>query len=114
MQQYKASISCFPQQFIHDLLSRATNPPAGAEKNIEEVILILKALGNAGNFLSLKHIMKILPTHHSLAAEALPLRVQVEALMALRNIAKKAPREVDSQNQPSQLVLHSHLAFNFL
>lgn len=99
---------------MHDLLSRATSPPSGAEIDIEEIILILKAIGNGGHFLSLKPITKILPISHNLAAQALPLRVQVEALMALRNIAKKEPEEVDSQNQPSQLVLHSQLAFNFL
>lgn len=114
MQQNEASISRFPQQFIHDRLSRATGLPSGAEKDIEETILLLKVIGNAGHASSLKPIMKILPISHSLAAQALPLRVQVAALMALRNIAKKEPKKVDSQNQPSQLVLHSHLAFNFL
>lgn len=114
MQQNEASISCFPQQFMHDLLSRAISPPSGAERDIEEIILLLKAIGNGGHALSLKPISKILSISHNLATPTLPLRVRVEALMALRNIAKKEPEEVDSKNQPSQLVLHSQLAFNFL
>ena len=50
-------------------------------------------MGNAGHPASLKPIMKILPGFGS-AADALPIRVQVDAILALRSIAKKEPKLV--------------------
>lgn len=66
-------------------------------------------MGNAGLPVSIKPIIKILPITHSSSASALPLTVHAEAILALRNIAKKEPKMVDIQN--SQLVLHPHLQF---
>lgn len=58
------------------------------------MILLLKVLSNAGHPTSLKQITKMLPIHGT-AAAALPIKVHAEAIMALRNIAKKEPRMVN-------------------
>ncbi|KAI4894774.1 hypothetical protein NFI96_013551, partial [Prochilodus magdalenae] len=58
-----------------------------------EISLALKALGNAGHPASLKPIMKLLPGFGS-AGAAMPIKVQVDAILALRNIAKKEPKLV--------------------
>lgn len=50
-------------------------------------------MGNAGHPASLKTIMKLLPGFGN-AADAVPLRVQIDAILALRNIAKKEPKMV--------------------
>ncbi|KAJ3599172.1 hypothetical protein NHX12_033135 [Muraenolepis orangiensis] len=71
---------------IHDRISRAV-----AEQNIDETIMLLKVLGNAGHPNSLKPITKVLPIFGT-AAASLPDRVHVEAILAMRNIAKKEPR----------------------
>ncbi|CAL8271931.1 unnamed protein product [Arctogadus glacialis] len=71
---------------IHEKIARAV-----AEENIEDIILLLKVLGNAGHPHSLKTITKILPLFGSAAAN-LPTRVHVDAILAMRNIAKKEPR----------------------
>ena len=76
------------QQPIHDLLIRSV-----ADADIDGAIIALKVLGNAGHPASLKPIMKILPGF-STAAAALPLNVHIEAILALRNIAKKEPKLV--------------------
>nr|ABP04034.2 vitellogenin [Labeo catla] len=73
-----------------------------AKNNIPEITLALKVMGNAGHPASLKPIMKLLPGLRT-AATALPLRVQVDAILALRNIAKKEPKLV--QPVALQLVL---------
>lgn len=80
----------FPQQPIQDLLTEAV-----ARDETKEIILLLKVLGNAGHPTSLKPITKILPIHGT-AAASLPMRVHADAIMALRNIAKKEPRTVSS------------------
>uniref|UniRef100_A0A3B3HUB2 Vitellogenin domain-containing protein n=1 Tax=Oryzias latipes TaxID=8090 RepID=A0A3B3HUB2_ORYLA len=59
----------------------------------EDIILYVKVLGNAGHPSSLKSITKIMPIHGT-AAASLPITVHIEAIMALRNIAKKEPRMV--------------------
>uniref|UniRef100_A0A3Q3GPF5 Vitellogenin-like n=1 Tax=Labrus bergylta TaxID=56723 RepID=A0A3Q3GPF5_9LABR len=59
----------------------------------EKLILVLKVLGNAGHTASLKPIMKLLPGFGS-AAASLPHRVHIEALLALRNIAKRDPKMI--------------------
>ncbi|XP_067252449.1 vitellogenin-like [Chanodichthys erythropterus] len=82
---------------IHELAAEAIS-----KNDIPEITLALKVLGNAGHPASLKPIMKLLPGL-STAATSLPLRVQVDAILALRNIAKKEPKLV--QPVALQLVL---------
>ncbi|XP_073699923.1 vitellogenin-like [Garra rufa] len=82
---------------IHEIAAEAI-----AKNNIPEITLALKVLGNAGHPASLKPIMKLLPVLKT-AAAAMPLRVQVDAILALRNIAKKEPQLV--QPVALQLVL---------
>ncbi|XP_070764345.1 vitellogenin-1-like [Enoplosus armatus] len=73
---------------IQDLLAEAV-----AKDETQDIILLLKVLGNAGHPNSLKPITKILPIHGT-AAASLPMRVHADAIMALRNIAKKEPRMI--------------------
>uniref|UniRef100_A0A4W6F862 Uncharacterized protein n=1 Tax=Lates calcarifer TaxID=8187 RepID=A0A4W6F862_LATCA len=73
---------------IHELLAEAV-----AIDETQDIILLLKVLGNAGHPISLKPITKILPIHGT-AAASLPMRVHADAIMALRNIAKKEPRMI--------------------
>nr|BAD93695.1 vitellogenin [Verasper moseri] len=73
---------------IQELLAEAV-----ARAETQDTILLLKVLGNAGHTNSLKPITKMLPIHGT-AAASLPMRVHAEAIMALRNIAKKEPRMV--------------------
>ncbi|KAA0712315.1 Vitellogenin [Triplophysa tibetana] len=73
---------------IHDIAADATT-----KNNIPEISLVLKVLGNAGHPASLKTIMKLLPGLRT-AATTLPIRVQVDAILSLRNIAKKEPKLV--------------------
>uniref|UniRef100_A0A3B1JXE7 Vitellogenin domain-containing protein n=1 Tax=Astyanax mexicanus TaxID=7994 RepID=A0A3B1JXE7_ASTMX len=82
--------SCSPDLLrpIHDLAAEAIS-----KADIFEVTLALKALGNAGHPASLKPIMKILPGFGAAAAN-MPMKVQVDAILALRNIAKKEPKMV--------------------
>ncbi|GCC18115.1 hypothetical protein chiPu_0017805 [Chiloscyllium punctatum] len=75
---------------LHDLLSAAI-----AHANEEDIVLGLKAIGNAGQPVSIKNIMKLLPGFGT-AAATIPLKVQVDAIMALRNIAKKDPGKVQA------------------
>uniref|UniRef100_A0A671V3G6 Vitellogenin-1-like n=1 Tax=Sparus aurata TaxID=8175 RepID=A0A671V3G6_SPAAU len=73
---------------IQNLLAEAV-----AEADTQEISLLLKVLGNAGHPSSLKPITKILPIHGT-AAASLPMKVHADAIMALRNIAKKEPRMI--------------------
>ncbi|KAF3690857.1 Vitellogenin-1 Vitellogenin I [Channa argus] len=73
---------------IQDLLVEAV-----AKDETQDIILLLKVLGNAGHPSSLKSVTKILPIHGT-AAASLPTRVHADAIMALRNIAKKEPRRI--------------------
>ncbi|XP_067272219.1 vitellogenin-like isoform X1 [Pseudorasbora parva] len=82
---------------IHDIAAEAIS-----KNDIPEITLALKVLGNAGHPASLKPIMKLLPGLRT-SATSLPLRVQVDAILALRNIAKKEPKLV--QPVALQLVL---------
>lgn len=80
----------FLQQPIHDLAVQAV-----AKAEFNEVVLALKVLGNAGHPASIKTIIKLLPCFGSAAAAAnVPRRVQVTAILALRNIAKREPKMV--------------------
>ncbi|XP_051763594.1 vitellogenin-like [Ctenopharyngodon idella] len=82
---------------IHEIAAEAIS-----KNDIPEITLALKVLGNAGHPASLKPIMKLLPGLRT-AAAAVPIRVQVDAILALRNIAKKEPKLV--QPVALQLVL---------
>ncbi|XP_043855675.1 vitellogenin-2-like isoform X2 [Dromiciops gliroides] len=59
----------------------------------EAMVTALKALGNSGQAASIKRIQKFLPVF-SPSASGLPVRVQVEAVMALRKIVRKEPSKV--------------------
>lgn len=76
------------RQPIHELAFEALN-----KGNVEEITIALKVLGNAGHPASLKPIMKFLPGFGSAAAN-LPHRVHNDAILAMRNIAKKEPKMV--------------------
>ncbi|NP_001096141.1 vitellogenin 7 precursor [Danio rerio] len=82
---------------IHEITAEAIS-----KNDIPEITLALKVMGNAGHPSSLKPIMKLLPGLRT-AANALPIKVQVDAILALRNIAKKEPKLV--QPIALQLVL---------
>ncbi|XP_072555899.1 vitellogenin-like [Paramormyrops kingsleyae] len=73
---------------LHDIAADAVN-----KGDVADIALALKALGNAGHPASLKTIVKLLPGFGS-AAASLPVKVQVDAVMALRNIAKREQRKV--------------------
>uniref|UniRef100_A0A3P8W3Z2 Vitellogenin-2-like n=1 Tax=Cynoglossus semilaevis TaxID=244447 RepID=A0A3P8W3Z2_CYNSE len=76
------------RQPIHELAFEALN-----KGNVEEITIALKVLGNAGHPASLKPIMKFLPGFGSAAAN-LPHRVHNDAILAMRNIAKKEPKMI--------------------
>lgn len=78
----------FYYQPIHERAAEAIS-----KGEIREITLALKVMGNAGHPASLKTIMKLLPGFGS-AAAAVPLRVQIDAILALRNIAKNEPKMV--------------------
>lgn len=78
----------FYYQPIHEMAATAIS-----KAEIPEITLALKVLGNAGHPASLKTIMKLLPGFGS-AAATIPIRVQIDAILALRNIAKKEPKLV--------------------
>ncbi|XP_066548081.1 vitellogenin isoform X2 [Amia ocellicauda] len=73
---------------LHNLVDEAIS-----KANEEQMILALKALGNAGQPSTIKFIRRFLPGFNPGFAEP-PVRVQNEAVLALRNIAIKAPRIV--------------------
>ncbi|XP_078501766.1 vitellogenin-A2-like isoform X2 [Lissotriton helveticus] len=73
---------------LHDLAAEAA-----IRGHEEDMALALKAMGNAGQPVSVKRIQKFLPGF-STSASQLPVRVQTDAVMALRNIAKVDPRRV--------------------
>ncbi|KAG8003720.1 Vitellogenin-2, partial [Nibea albiflora] len=64
-----------------------------ARGEIEEIVVALKVLGNAGHPASIKPIMKLLPGFGS-AAPDLPIRIHIDAVLALRNIAKREPKMI--------------------
>ncbi|KAJ7332548.1 hypothetical protein JRQ81_014728 [Phrynocephalus forsythii] len=69
-------------QPLHDLITAADI------SHEEDVRLALKAIGNAGQPASLNYIKKFLP-RFSLAAKALPEKIHLDAVLALRIIARK-------------------------
>ncbi|KAA0712317.1 Vitellogenin [Triplophysa tibetana] len=68
---------------IHDIAAEVT-----AKADVSAMTLILKVLGNAGQPASIKPIVKILST------TAFPLNIQVNAILALKAIAKKEHKQV--------------------
>ncbi|KAJ8010917.1 hypothetical protein DPEC_G00080130 [Dallia pectoralis] len=86
---------------IHDLAVEAA-----AKDNFEELSRALKVLGNAGHPASIKPITKLLPVVGT-AADKLPLKVQEDAILALRNIAKRDPKMV--QDLAVQLFMDKNL-----
>uniref|UniRef100_A0A8C3M0G0 Phosvitin n=1 Tax=Chrysolophus pictus TaxID=9089 RepID=A0A8C3M0G0_CHRPC len=86
--KYCAQPSFCPNELLqplHDLAAEASS-----RSNVEDMVLALKAIGNAGEPASIKHIQKFLPTF-SLAAAELPSRIHADAVLALRKIARKDP-----------------------
>ncbi|KAM9385805.1 vitellogenin-2-like [Pholidichthys leucotaenia] len=73
---------------IQDLLVEALG-----KANEDLITAAVKSLHNAGHPASIKAIQKLLPGFSSQAAN-LPLRVHVDAVLALRRIARKEPRKV--------------------
>ncbi|XP_062920863.1 vitellogenin-like isoform X2 [Mobula hypostoma] len=68
---------------------------SAAQSNEEDMTLALKAIGNAGQPGSVKYIMKLLPSSRAPTTNV-PLKIQVDAVMALRNILRKDPTKVQS------------------
>uniref|UniRef100_A0A3B3IHP7 Vitellogenin domain-containing protein n=1 Tax=Oryzias latipes TaxID=8090 RepID=A0A3B3IHP7_ORYLA len=89
--KYCAESDVCPVEYIKPIQKRLSEAVSKGET--EDIILYVKVLGNAGHPSSLKSITKIMPIHGT-AAASLPITVHIEAIMALRNIAKKEPRMV--------------------
>lgn len=66
-----------------------------ADSDTETLILVLKAIGNAGSPASIKEIQKLLPSYSHICSLVEP-KVVVTAILALRNVARIAPKEVGS------------------
>uniref|UniRef100_A0A3B4XY36 Vitellogenin-2-like n=1 Tax=Seriola lalandi dorsalis TaxID=1841481 RepID=A0A3B4XY36_SERLL len=102
--KYCAENPTCPAEFVRPIHELAVE--AVARDDIEELTIALKVLGNAGHPASLKPIMKLLPGFGSAAAN-LPLRVHIDAVLALRNIAKKEPKMI--QEMAVQLFMDKNL-----
>ncbi|GAA6110059.1 vitellogenin-like isoform X1, partial [Tachysurus ichikawai] len=89
--KYCSEVPTCPADLLKPIHERAAEAISKGE--IREITLALKVMGNAGHPASLKTIMKVLPGFGS-AAAAVPLRVQIDAILALRNIAKNEPKMV--------------------
>ncbi|XP_060796540.1 vitellogenin-like [Neoarius graeffei] len=89
--RYCTEVPACPADHLKPIHEMAATAISKAE--IPEITLALKVLGNAGHPASLKTIMKLLPGFGS-AAATIPIRVQIDAILALRNIAKKEPKLV--------------------
>lgn len=79
----------------------------------EKLILALKVLGNAGHPGSIKPLIKFLPGC-STVDPRVPQRVHIEAVMALRNIAKKEPKKVSVHSHEHTQDLFSKVQFLLL
>ncbi|XP_067845924.1 vitellogenin-like [Heptranchias perlo] len=99
---------------LHDLLAEASSRP-----NNEDIVLGLKAIGNAGQPASIKAITKMIPGFGT-AASQISLKVRVDAIMALINIAKKDPRTIqritmqiffNKRNQPEERMMACEVLF---
>ncbi|KAM6938693.1 vitellogenin-2-like [Lycodopsis pacificus] len=92
--KYCAENPTCPAELVAPMHDRVVQ--AVSKQDIEWLILALKVLGNAGHSASLKPIMKLLPGFGSATAATLPLRVHIEAVLALRNIAKREPKMIQA------------------
>ncbi|NXD82022.1 VIT2 protein, partial [Halcyon senegalensis] len=89
--KYCAQTSLCPNELLqplHDLATEAT-----IKGDAKGMALALKAIGNAGQPASIKSILKFLPIFLP-AAASLPNRIHVDAVLALRKIARKDPAKV--------------------
>ncbi|XP_048457510.1 vitellogenin 3, phosvitinless [Rhincodon typus] len=93
VQRYCTTLRVCPDEALQPLHELVVE--AGSKGHEEEIILGLKAIGNAGQLASLKRIQKFLPGFGNVAS-GVSSRVHAEAVMALRNIAKKEPRKVQA------------------
>lgn len=83
----------FVNNVIQPLLDMATS---GLSKNSEEdMVLALKALGNAAHPSSIKTLLKFLPGYTA-GAEKLPIRVQSAAVQSFRLLASRDPHSVST------------------
>uniref|UniRef100_A0AAR2IJ16 Vitellogenin domain-containing protein n=1 Tax=Pygocentrus nattereri TaxID=42514 RepID=A0AAR2IJ16_PYGNA len=80
-----------PVNTVQPLLDMANN--GLAKKDDKDMVLALKALGNAGHPLSIKTIMKFLPGF-SVKADSLSTWVQTVAVQSLRHLASRDPLSV--------------------
>uniref|UniRef100_A0A4W4HER4 Vitellogenin domain-containing protein n=1 Tax=Electrophorus electricus TaxID=8005 RepID=A0A4W4HER4_ELEEL len=88
---YKVCARVNPCPVITPLLNMATNGLAKGVK--EDMVVALKALGNAGHPLSIKTIIKFLPGF-SAKADTLPTSVKTVAVQSLRHLAIRDPHKV--------------------
>ncbi|XP_078416809.1 vitellogenin-like [Cetorhinus maximus] len=91
--KYCATLRVCPDEALQPLHKLVVE--AGSGDSEEQTILGLKAIGNAGQVASLKRIQKLLPGFGNVAS-SVTSRIHGEAVMALRNIAKKEPRKVQA------------------
>ncbi|XP_034035049.1 vitellogenin-1-like [Thalassophryne amazonica] len=89
--KYCADNAVCPEEFVKPLHGQLSDAVSKEEQN--KVILLLKVLGNARHPKSLKPLTKILPIFGNNTA-ALPTSIHAEAIMAIKNLAKKEPRMV--------------------
>ncbi|NXN97023.1 VIT2 protein, partial [Rhinopomastus cyanomelas] len=89
--KYCAQTSFCPNELLQPLHDLAAE--AASKGDAKGMSLALKAIGNAGESASIKRILKFLPTF-SHAAASLPSRIHVDAVLALRKIARKEPAKV--------------------
>ncbi|XP_072366475.1 vitellogenin 3, phosvitinless isoform X2 [Scyliorhinus torazame] len=91
--KYCATLRVCPDEALRPLHELVVE--AGSRGHEDETILGLKAIGNAGQPSSLKRIQKLLPGFGTVAG-SVSNRIHIEAVLALRNIAKKEPRKVQA------------------
>ncbi|XP_075340505.1 vitellogenin 3, phosvitinless [Odontesthes bonariensis] len=92
-----------PVTVVQPLLEMAMEALKSGNK--DDMVLVLKALGNAGHPGSIKTIMRFLPV--AATPVDLPLRVQSAAVQAMRLIAERDPRSV--QDVTMSLLLQKNL-----
>ncbi|XP_056303589.1 vitellogenin [Danio aesculapii] len=86
---------------IHEIATKVS-----AKADIAEITLILKVLGNAAHPASIKYITKFLPIFGTHIPQ-FPMRVQVDAILTLKALAKKESKQV--QNVVLQIFLNKDL-----
>lgn len=88
---YCFCLSIFVNNGVQPLLDMAAS--ALGKNSEEDMVLALKALGNAAHPSSIKTILKFLPGY-SVGAEKVPTRVQGAAVQAFRLLASRDPHSV--------------------